>query len=586
MGLRNRIMLLVALGMLISTVPLGIMGLGMVRAATDRILEERLAIARSTADHLSARLAEGWFRLDHLSRDVAPAALAGDRAVVDRDFSHLVRQMMLFSGGVVLLDRAGRTVAAGPPPVLALPLASMPEVLATLATGRPQTGILVRGRDGISAGLLTVPVLQGAGEVSGVVVGVIDLNMPTLLTFINGLALGTTGHAVIVNIDGTVLASTDRMHLFTRDEHPEFFGNLIAGGQALVGPAEQVERGNAPERHVMAFAPLVAVPWGLGIGQSEQEAFGPIRRLRDRVVGFEILVLLAALLFAWADTTAVVAPLRVLRAAAERIAEGDLAPGIEVQRGDEIGTLARSFETMRWRLQQSLEENARLQERLRSVAMLEERERIAREMHDSVGQVLGYVNTKAQAVRALLDANRVGEAQTQLVQLEQTARDLYTDLREAILSLRTATAPDRQLLSALDEYVRRFTELSGVETALEVEGGSARYVWSPTEEAHLVRIIQEALTNVRKHAAARRAVVRFATRDDTRVVTVEDDGLGIEATRASATPATGFGLATMRERAAEIGGTLTVRGRPEGGTVVEIVLPAKEVAEFRARAAG
>lgn len=428
-----------------------------------------------------------------------------------------------------------------------------------------------------------LPSQETADRTLGAIAGIIDLNQPTLGAFIRGLAVGRSGHATIVGRDGTVLASTESDELFTREEHPDHFAALIADGRSAVGPAQDVAGpGHHHLRHVMAFAPLEAVPWGIGIGQSEEETFGPIGRLRNRIVVFETAVLLVAMLLAWWDTTAVIRPLRLLQRATERIAEGDLTQVIEVRRGDELGTLARSFEAMRGRLLESLEENARLQEQLQAVAMVEERERLAREMHDSVGQVLGYVNTKAQAVRTLVNSGRTREAEAQLIQLEEAAREVYADLREAILSLRTVTGPDRPLLPTLREYVQRFTEQTGVETALVVDERTARLTYPTTTEAHLLRIVQEALTNVRKHAAASRATVRVGMRGDSVVITVEDDGLGI-GSRKDGTR--GYGLQTMRERAEAIGSVLEVRPGRDKGTVVEIVIPLQEGAA-RAPVAG
>jgi two-component system nitrate/nitrite sensor histidine kinase NarX len=166
------------------------------------------------------------------------------------------------------------------------------------------------------------------------------------------------------------------------------------------------------------------------------------------------------------------------------------------------------------------------------------------------------------------------EAEAQLTQLEEAAREVYADLREAILSLRTVTGPNRPLLPTLREYVQRFTEQTGVETALVVEervsGGLA---FPTTAEAHLLRIVQEALTNVRKHAAATHATVRIGVRGDFVVVTVEDDGLGIGGRTDGAR---GYGLQTMRERAGAIGGTLEVNPGRDKGTVVKVVVPFQE----------
>lgn len=734
MSLRRRIMLLVAIGMIVATAPLGLMGVGMVRAATSRVLAERLAMTRATAEHLDWRLSRSRDHLVVLSGLMGRPRTRAGPTDIRTAVAAVTSELTLFTGGILVVDTAGRLVLQEPSTAaLALPHAgSLPVIRETLATGRPGISKLLRTAGDLPVVIVTVPVPGPAGVPAGVLAGIINLADPALQAFIDGMAVGTTGHAVIVDDDGVVLASTDRTELFTREEHPEFFARLIRERKAVVGSTDDVG-GPAGSRgtHIMAFAPLSTAPWGLAVGQDEAETFGPIRRLRDRIILFGLGLLAAALLFAWVDTGAVAAPLRLLQENAERIAGGDLGRPVEVQRGDEIGALARSFETMRARLLHSLAEierraqaaqslyavgvqvlsqrgldavldsvaaraasllgaditvlclfdqtgtmasawavggpeapqvqprrwfpvpqerapagcfeqmevdpaywrsslaepltaggkavgvltvgrrsgdpftdeqrevltglanlaaiaveHFRLQERVQSLAVLEERERLAREMHDGFGQVLGYVNTKAQAVRALLAAGRVEEAQHHLSQMESAARGVYADLREAILALRTETSPERPLLVALQEYVRQFSEQSGVAVELVVEGDRTPLTLNPIAELHVIRIIQEALANVRKHAMARRATVALAAREGTLTVTVDDDGLGFDPTRPHAGPGPRFGLQTMRERAEAIGGRFAIESREGAGTRVVVQLPLGGGDRLGARAAG
>jgi len=717
-SLRRRIMLLVTIGLIVATAPLGVMGIGMLRAATDRILGERLAMTQATADHLNEQLTQAWRQLEYLSRTIGPLWLAGERDTLRGTFAVVAPALTLFSGEVFLIDRAGRPVLQAPAARAGrIPrLEDVPSVRVTLATGRSAVSRLVSAPDGRPVVIFSVSVRDPAGAVVGIVGGILSLPSPVLQGFVDRLRLAASGHAAIVSADGTVLASTNPDALFTRNEHPEYLAALIARQRAQVGSTADVSGpGGADQDHVMAFSPLVAAPWGLTVGEDAAETFRPIRRLRDRVILFAVAVLSIALFFAWLDTGAVAGPIRLLKEAAEAIAGGDLRRQVAVRRADEIGALASSFEQMRVRLLDSLEEirrrarasealygvgtevlslqdrdavlssiagraaellqadvaviclvdesqtvrvsartgpaealhpgphrlppeprapddlecpnlqpeyrrahlaapliiagrtvgalcvgaqitralspqdrevlhglanlaaiaveNARLQERVQSLAVVEERERLAREMHDSVGQVLGYVNTKAQAVKVLLDAGRTGEAQAQLVELEQAALEVYADLREAILGLRAEVSPDRHFVAVLQEYVRRFGELSGITTDLVTEGDPARYRFSPTTELHLLRIIQEALTNVRKHAAAGRAWVRLTERDGRVTVAVQDDGLGFDPTRPPFGGWPRFGLQTMRERAEAIGGTFAVRRRERAGTEVTVEFP-------------
>jgi PAS domain S-box-containing protein len=218
-------------------------------------------------------------------------------------------------------------------------------------------------------------------------------------------------------------------------------------------------------------------------------------------------------------------------------------------------------------------ENARLYEQVRAVAITEERARIAREMHDSAAQVLFYVNTQVEAVRTLLRTGQRERAAEQLEQLAQAARDAYADVREAILALRTA-GTTRGLLESLSAYLPVWQEQSGVRAELRVtpSGGTLPSL-SPAVEIQLVRIVQEALANVRKHAHARQVQIRVSADAGQVIVVVDDDGVGVDPTVRERDSSSHFGLETMRERAAEVGGQLEIDSVPGRGTRVIVQMP-------------
>lgn len=219
-------------------------------------------------------------------------------------------------------------------------------------------------------------------------------------------------------------------------------------------------------------------------------------------------------------------------------------------------------------------ENARLHRQVQAVAITEERERIAREMHDSLAQVLGYVNTKAQAAQGFLQAGRVDKAEEQIGQLADAARAAYSDVRESILGLRTSVSPDQGLLDGLREYVERWQEQSGVavELVASVPEGFSRSL-PPAAEVQILRIVQEGLANVRKHAHASRAWVHLREVDQWLEATVEDDGTGFDPSALGRGMYPRFGLATMRERAEAVGGQLTIESVPGRGTRLTARIP-------------
>ena len=217
-------------------------------------------------------------------------------------------------------------------------------------------------------------------------------------------------------------------------------------------------------------------------------------------------------------------------------------------------------------------ENARLQGRLRELAVVAERERIAREMHDGLAQVLGYVNTKSQAVGSLLAAERVAEAQAQLDELAAAARSVYVDVREAILGLRSPIAADG-LVAALEAYAGPFAAASKLAVSVETSPEARRVELAPEVEIQAFRVLQEALTNVRKHAEATRVLVRAAVADGSLALSVADDGRGLEGSPPGSGDWPRYGLTAMRERSEAIGATLQFDSQAGGGTIVRLVVP-------------
>ena len=127
-------------------------------------------------------------------------------------------------------------------------------------------------------------------------------------------------------------------------------------------------------------------------------------------------------------------------------------------------------------------------------------------------------------------------------------------------------------MSTLKEYIFRFSQLSNIKTELEISDGRPPAL-PTTIELQVIRIIQESLTNVRKHARANHAWVRFVTRGEQAEIVIEDDGQGFDSTRIRRGDWPQFGLQTMRERAESVKGTLDIRSTPGKGTKVTLRVP-------------
>src|SRR6185436_3047459 len=188
-------------------------------------------------------------------------------------------------------------------------------------------------------------------------------------------------------------------------------------------------------------------------------------------------------------------------------------------------------------------DNAHLHAQAEEIATARERLRIAHEMHDGIVQVLGYVNTKVQAAKQYFRLGRTEEGNEQLEQLAVSARQAYSDVRKSIVGLRTLPGSDRTLADVLAEFLEHWKDQSGVEAKLTIDPALRL---QPSIELQIVRIIQESLTNVRKHARATKARVDVHRHDDQLVVSIKDDGAGFNPEAKARGEFPKFGLTTMR----------------------------------------
>jgi signal transduction histidine kinase len=192
--------------------------------------------------------------------------------------------------------------------------------------------------------------------------------------------------------------------------------------------------------------------------------------------------------------------------------------------------------------------------------VLAERERLAREIHDTLAQGFTSVVMQAQAATAALDIGDDVAVRERLHVVEDTARDNLAEARALVAAFAPVALQDASLPQALGRLGTRFAEETGLAVAVETDQVGAL---SPTVEVVLLRAAQEAFANVRRHAQAASVVVRLGQAEGEVTLTVADDGRGFDAEAVD-----GFGLAGMRERLRSAGGTLAVGPGDGGGTTL------------------
>ncbi|MBS1857404.1 MAG: hypothetical protein JST11_18695 [Acidobacteria bacterium] len=208
--------------------------------------------------------------------------------------------------------------------------------------------------------------------------------------------------------------------------------------------------------------------------------------------------------------------------------------------------------------------------RLRFALVLEERARLAREIHDTLAQ--GFVGISSQ-LDAVAQSMPEGEspARIYLELARRMARHSLTEARRSVMDLRSSALEDQDLAAAIEAGTKQLTAGSGVEVSVEVTGPVKEL--PPELEQHLLRIAQEAVTNVLKHAQASRIWVKLHLEAKRLFLRIVDNGRGFDQQDAFASRGGHFGLIGMRERAERLGGELRLASRPGEGTQVEVTVP-------------
>jgi signal transduction histidine kinase len=217
------------------------------------------------------------------------------------------------------------------------------------------------------------------------------------------------------------------------------------------------------------------------------------------------------------------------------------------------------------------EAQALLVQQEQAAAVIKERDRIGRELHDGQGQLVSYLTMQLEAARSWIARGRADQADALLQDLVGMTRGLHVDIRESITSLKSNLDQDG-FLGTLSGYLEWFGRNYGIETGLMVMENVKEELFSPVGAVQLQRIIQEALTNVRKHAGALKIRVIVAADDNEVEIAVEDDGAGFDVAESLAKQGS-YGLQIMMERAREIGASLRFDSRPQAGTSVKVTIP-------------
>lgn len=378
---------------------------------------------------------------------------------------------------------------------------------------------------------------------------------------------------------------------------------LDSRGDVLGPPAEL----GGPAAYSTA-APVAGTSWMLELSDVGPDPTAPITAFRRRSLWLAPTLAAIAMLLGWGIARSVRQPLVDLTAAAERIAKGDLGRRIDTRRaaagGGEVERLAIALEQMRRDLQESIGEiecanaelerriaertselaalNTRLEERerlrqklLRQVisAQEDERKRVARELHDETSQALAALGIGVDLALDGCGRDPADITRNRLLDVRRLVDRMHHELQRLIVNLRPSVLDDLGLEAAIRWYAERYLAGAGIAVRCEFNGLEQRL--PPDIETATFRLVQEALSNVVRHASADLVLLQASLSDGRLTIEIEDDGVGFDQGNIVRSPDSlrGVGLLGMQERIEILGGEMTIDSAPGSGTRVLFSIP-------------
>lgn len=535
-----RLAFVVTVGFLLLFGIFSLLSLRAIGDSTNRILEERLIIAKMAATQIDAVFQRAFFELekatDFADFDPADPNLADEVHML----AHSYGRLGLLSLGVLFLDGAGQPVLTQPPDLAARTddWANQPYIQRALATGEKQISEpFLEERSGRPAVALVLPLQDKAGGMRALLVGLVDLTGADFQEPIaNAQQLGKTGHAFIVDAYGRIVVSTQPDAFLTPGEHKAYYQRMLATKTTGV---ESTVTDQTSLQHLMAFVPLQNAPWGVTVGGASEEILAPISQLRNGILMLGLLSLTVVLGATLLGAGLLVQPVKQLIRATQRIAAGDLEQPVRMEQGGEIGLLGQNLESMRARLATSFQEiqewnsslEQRVQERTLELEMLnttlraeeasrrqllarmitvqeEERKRIAQELHDGTGQVLAATVIGLEATERALPEK--SDLRLRVARSRELIQQAIGDIRGFIADLRPGVLDELGLTSAIRWTAQNHLEPLNIDYVVRSDLADDRMLSSVLETV-LFRIAQESISNIARHAGANKVdvVLRF-----------------------------------------------------------------------------
>jgi signal transduction histidine kinase len=483
------------------------------------------------------------------------------------------RSLDIFTAGVLLVDPSGKERAelSFGQALEILDLIQADYFLAARSRRLPAVGntLLDRG-GGQPAIIIAAPIYDESEAFQGALLGGIYMSDARLTGLLRNLLVGTHSFAYLVDRNGQVLYHTS----------PELTGDMgLVLSSIDIAPFEGQGglqwKDASGESFLIGYAPVTSAGWGLVVQEPWDSVTTPARNYSYLLVLAGLAALITVLFLGWLGVKRIVTPIQALSDQARQLVTVDGVEPVAESGIAEIDTLEQSFDHM---ARQIASYRLGMRRYIGAITQKQENERrhIARELHDETVQSLLAISRSIELEQASqIDPDRLKH----LAEIQQLVGETLAGVRQISRDLRPLVLEDLGLIPALQALVRSARQGPGAIPHVKLDVPDQQIRLDASQELALYRIVQEALTNARKHAQATGVQLSLQVAEASIILEIEDDGIGFQVPESLSELAQHgcFGLVGIQERVWEMGGSLQIRSAPGEGTCLHISMPVVSV---------
>ncbi len=598
--MQKKIIIAIILQVIVISSTLGIISYFAIHESTDRLLTNRLALARIISNNIEVFLNNNLNRLYDIS-------LSGEIDLKDNDVE--IEKSMLktafnyspFTEGVFILDKHGNEILTYPPHI---------EYFSNFTHINYVNQVLRLGKSVISnvytiepikqkVIFMMVPLWGSKGSIAGVVGGILSPTSHSINQLLHNTNVGENSFIDIIDSNEVIIASDNPLRVLHHHDLDlsKMIKELKSGIVECKHDCYSSDDSTEETDELLAFVPLTIAPWGVIIGQPGKEIFAPTNSLRNKFILLVFIFIGTSVIFSFGMTKNIVLPLRQLITSTNKIADGDLSTPVGNLGSNEILALSKSFDVMRHKLAESLERvrthNIELENRVaartqeikegrekieqilkKNISSQEdERKRIARGLHDTILQDLSAILIRMDTVRLHDELLNIAAIDEIMVIMMNTIDNIYAVIKD----LRPSILDDLGVEASIDWLLNKHLKEKGIKYYV-VNKFPIKRRFLPEIETALFRILQESIINIVRHSNAKNVFVTLEGSESHLLICMEDDGEGFDIQDLKRHPVEdgrGLGILGMEERVLLIDGEFQLKSEPGNGTKICIRIPLK-----------